>query len=490
LTSATELGILRAMSRNDERFRKTKIICTIGPASWDPTTLEVMCEAGMDVARLNMSHTEPDQVRALARQIRDCAASCGRPVALLIDLQGTKIRVGKLPQPLTLSPGSQVVLTPGDVATGRDVPVTYPDLASDLSAGDRVLLSDGQIELRVRQVRPPRVEAEVVVGGSLRSGRGVNLPGVSVKAPPLTEKDLADIDLALEIGAEYIALSFVRSAENVLELRKRVADDVLVLAKIEKEQAVRELEPILEAADAVMVARGDLGSELPFEQVPLVQKRIVRSANARYRPVVIATQMLESMTEHPQPTRAEASDVANAVLDGTDAVLLSAETAIGRFPVESVRALTRVIRQVESAGGVLLAGPPYDVSASPPGREPVPTEVAVACATLEAVRALRAPAIVTFTRSGYTARVVSSRRPPVPILAVTDTERVQRQLSLVWGVLPVLCRAEPTHEDMWEIARAELQRRELAVPGDRIVVTAGVPFHVRGTTNMVRIETL
>jgi len=478
------------MSRNDERLLKTKIICTIGPASWDRASLEALCEAGMDVARLNMSHGSPDQVRALAGQIRDCAVSSGRPVALLIDLQGAKIRVGRLAEPLNLSLGSRVALAPVADAEGSDLPVTYPDLAAELSAGDRVLLSDGEIELKVRQVSPPRVEAEVVIGGSLTSGKGVNLPGVSLRAPSLTEKDLRDIDLALDIGAEYVALSFVRSAENVLDLRERVTDDVLVVAKIEKEQAIRELEPILEASDAVMVARGDLGTELPFEQVPLAQKRIVRRANRRYRPVVIATQMLESMIEHPKPTRAEVSDVANAILDGTDAVLLSAETAIGRFPVESVRALTRVIREVESTSGVLPGGPPYDVPASPAAGEPAPTELAVACATLEAVRALRAPAIVTFTRSGFTARVVSSRRPPVPILAVTDTVKVQRQLSLVWGVLPVLCQTEPTHEDMWEIARAELRRRGLAGPGDRIVVTAGVPFHVRGTTNMVRIETL
>ncbi|KPK75919.1 MAG: pyruvate kinase [Gemmatimonas sp. SM23_52] len=478
------------MSRNDERFLKTKIICTIGPASWDPASLEALCEAGMDVARLNMSHSEPDQVRALAGQIRDCAARSGRPVALLVDLQGAKIRVGRLPEPLHLSSGSRVALVPAADARVGDLPVTYADLAADLSPGDRVLLSDGQIELKVRQVSPPRVEAEVVIGGSLLSGKGVNLPGVSLRAPSLTEKDLGDIDLALEIGAEYVALSFVRSAENVLDLRKRLTEDVLVLAKIEKDQALRELEPILEASDAVMVARGDLGTELPFEQVPLAQKRIVRRANRRYRPVVIATQMLESMIEHPNPTRAEVSDVANAILDGTDAVLLSAETAIGRFPVESVRALTRVIREVESTSGVLPAGPPYDVPTSPPAGEPASTELAVACATLEAVRALGAPAIVTFTRSGFTARVVSSRRPPVPILAVTDTVKVQRQLSLVWGVLPVLCQTEPTHADMWEIAGAELLRRGLAGRGDRIVVTAGVPFHVRGTTNMVRIETL
>ena len=473
-----------------QRSGMTKVICTIGPASEAEDVLIRLCEAGMDVARLNLSHSGAQEVRAIAARVRECASRAGRPVAILLDLQGPKIRVGDLGEPLALEPGMSVTLAPAEAATPGEIPVTYADLARDLSVGDRVLLKDGRIELRVRAIEIPRVQAEVVVGGIVESGKGINLPGVRVGAPALTEKDLGDLDLASELDVEYVALSFVRSAENVRELRRRLPDDVLTMAKIEKGVAVAEFEAILEASDTVMVARGDLGTELPFEKVPLVQKRIVRAANSRHRPVVIATEMLETMIERPRPTRAEVSDVANAILDGTDAVMLSAETAVGRYPVESVQALTRVIGEIESSSSLLSGGPACDSPPPSRGRGTVPTELAVAQATLEAVRALDAPAVVTFTRSGFTARVVSSRRPPVPILAVTDRAKVYRQLALCWGIVPILARGESTYEGMWERAAAELRERGIAAAGDRVVVTAGMPFHVRGTTNMVRIEVI
>lgn len=444
----------------------------------------------MDVARLNMSHSSPDEVRATARMLRESAGDSDRPLALLVDLQGSKIRLGHLSRPVKIESGGQVVLSPAALASHDELPVTYDRLADDLAAGDRVLLNDGRIELRVSEVRPPKVVCEAVTAGEVTSGKGINLPGVRVGAPALTDKDIHDIELASEIDADYLALSFVRSAENVRELRRRVPDDTLIMSKIEKAVALEELESILEASDAVMVARGDLGTELPFEQVPLIQKRIVRRANDLHRPVIIATEMLESMIERPRPTRAEVSDVANAILDGTDAVMLSAETAIGRHPVDSVRALSRVIRAVESSGSQVEGTPPYDVPASTAEEGPMSTEAAVALATKEAVRAVDASVVLSFTRSGFTARLVSSRRPPVPIVAVTDSERVRRQLSLVWGVLPVVCESDPSYEEMWNLGRAEILRRGLASPGDRIVVTAGMPFHVRGTTNMVRIETI
>ena len=476
------------MSHGTGQFLKTKIVCTIGPASRNPEVLRALCAAGMDVARLNMSHSTPDEVRAAAQAVRECGESIGRPIAILIDLQGPKIRLGDLPAALTVDVGDRVVLAPAGLASGSELPVSYQELSTDVSTGDRILLNDGQVELAVRDVKSPRVEAEVVVGGQLSSRKGINLPGVHVSAPALTEKDLADLELAQELGAEYIALSFVRSADNVRELRERLSSDALVMSKIEKDAALDELDGILEASDAVMVARGDLGTELPFEQVPLAQKRIVRAANERYRPVIVATEMLESMILRPRPTRAEVSDVANAILDGTDGVMLSGETAVGSYPVRSVEALARVIAEVEMKSKALTGGPPYDVPVFFDESEPAPTEVAVACATVEAVKAVRAPAVVCFTRSGYTARVVSSRRPPVPILAVTDDVTVLRQLSMVWGVVPVLCEDEANYDDMWRTARRELLRRGTAAAGDRVVVTAGMPFHVRGTTNMVRIE--
>jgi pyruvate kinase len=411
-------------------------------------------------------------------------------MAVMVDLQGPKIRIGRLAGPVDLAPGQRLTLAPADAAAGDELPITYPGLATDLREGDRVLLADGRIELRVRRLRPPRVDAEVVVGGSIASGKGVNLPGVHVSAPALTEKDRADLALALAIEADYVALSFARSAEHVRELRRLIPADVLIVTKIEKDAALEDLDAIIDESDAVIVARGDLGSELPFEKVPLAQKRIVRSANTRYCPVVIATEILESMVERSRPTRAEVSDAANAVLDGADALMLSAETAVGRFPLDSLQALTRVIREVEAAADLLAGGPIYDVPEAAARKGPATTEVATAAAAIEAVRATRAPAIVSFTKSGHTARVVSSRRPPVPILTVTDSVRVYQQLALVWGVVPVVHAGEPSSEAMWETARAELVRRGLASRGDRVVVTAGWPFHVRGTTNMMRIETL
>ncbi len=479
------------MTDGKNRLLKTKVICTLGPASSDPATIRALSRAGMDAARLNMSHSKPEQARAVARSLRECEKESGKPLALLVDLQGPKLRIGELAEERRLVEGQRIVLAPSDQAGPEDLPVTYATLADEVGLDGRILLDDGRVELRVRGVAPPRVEAEVVLGGAIVGGKGINLPGVRVSAPALTEKDLADLELALEIGADCVALSFVRSAEDVRDLRSRVPDEVLVMAKIEKDVALDDIESIIEESDAVMVARGDLGTELPFEKVPLVQKRIVRQANTRYRPVVIATQMLESMVERPRPTRAEVSDVANAILDGTDAVLLAAETAVGRYPVAAVDALSRVIREIESTSSVLATGPAYDVP--PPFQVdsgPTSIELAVACATLEAVRAIRAPAIVTLTSSGFTARVVSSRRPPVPILAVTDSPQVVRQLAMVWGIAAVFCPKEASWDNMWEVARAELLARGLARPGDRIVVTLGIPFHVRGTTNVLRIETL
>ncbi len=473
---------------NADGSLKTKIVCTIGPASSDPATLRELCAAGMNVVRINMSHTAAEQARAIAADVRECAASLDLPMALLIDLQGPKIRIGGLAEPVELAAGDAVVLAPSGDAAAGELPVTYEALAHDVSAGDRILVNDGRIELRVTSSDPPRVGAEVVIGGTVTSGKGINLPGVRVSAPALTEKDLADIELALDVGADYLALSFARSAQHVRELRDRLPDDVLVVTKIEKDSALDDLDAILEESNSCVVARGDLGTELPFERVPLAQKRIIRAANTHFCPVVVATEMLESMIERPRPTRAEVSDAANAILDGTDGVMLSAETAVGAHPVTAVQALTRVIREVELGSAALASGPPYDVAAPGLDSAAASTELAVACATLEAVRSARAPAIVTFTSSGHTARVVSSRRPPVPILTVTDSERVYHQLALVWGVVPVVHRGQATFDDMWETARATLLERRLANRGDRVVVTAGMPFHVSGTTNMVRIE--
>lgn len=468
--------------------RRAKIVATLGPASWDRETLVDLVRAGIDVARLNLSHGSPDEWARAVRTAREVANAEGRCLALLADLQGPRIRVGALAAPRALAAGDRVVLVPEEEGSraGEEIPVTYAGLAEELAPGNRILMDDGLVELEVARVEPPRLHCRVVVGGTVRGGKGINLPGVALRVPSLTEKDLGDLETAVELEVDYVALSFVRRGEDVRELRKRLPDDLLIVAKIEKDAALENLEEILEAADAIMVARGDLGTELPFERVPLAQKEMIRLANARQRPVITATQMLESMVEHPRPTRAEVSDVANAVLDGTDAVMLSAETATGRHPVRAVEAMNRIIREIERSAAT--QGPKYDVPlrAGPTGH--LRTEVAVAAAAVAAVPMLDAPAIACFTKSGFTARVVSSQRPPVPVVTVTDSVRTWHQLALVWGVRPVLCREEANYENMLQAARSALLEMELARPGDRIVVTFGFPFHVRGTTNTLRIE--
>ena len=468
--------------------RRTKIVCTLGPATWSPERVAALIEAGMDVARINFSHGTQERHAETIRNVREASRAAGRPVAILGDLQGPKIRVGVLPEAVELAPGDAITFAPEGEHRGRELPTTYPELAGDVDVGDVVLLADGLMELIVEDVAPPRVTMRVIHGGTLTSNKGINLPGVRVSAPSLTEKDLRDLEFALEQGVDYVALSFVRTAEDVLDLVSRIPEGgPLIVVKVEKGHALENLEAILAASAAAMVARGDLGVELPFEQVPLAQKRMIQMANLSSRPVITATQMLESMIENPRPTRAEASDVANAIIDGTDALMLSAETATGKFPVQAVQSMVRISQEIEDSH-VMDAGPHYDLPISASSDGHTPTERAVAGATVEAVRRLRAPVIVTFTSSGSTARVVSSFRPPVPILAITDTERTYNQLALVWGTIPVLCSAESNFEEMMNYARSEVVSRGLGKPGDRMVVTAGYPIHVPGTTNLLQVE--
>ncbi len=469
---------------------RTKIIATVGPASAAPETILALARAGVDVFRINFAHGSHEEHARTVRWVRETGAEMSKPVAILADLAGPKIRIGELPDPYRLEEDATVALAPEAEAQPDEIPTTYAALAQDVEVGGRVLLDDGIMELRVQEVRPPRVVCRVVRGGILQPHKGMNLPGARVSAPSLTEKDLIDLEFAVQQDVDYIGLSFVQRAEDVIDLRRRLPDGPLIVAKIEKDVAVRQIEPILAATDAVMVARGDLGVELPFEEVPIAQKRIIQLANLYGRPVITATQMLESMVSMPRPTRAEASDVANALFDGTDAVMLSQETAIGRFPVLAVEAMARIGREIERSHAY-EQGPKYDIPILENLRAgATPTEHAIAAATVEAVRLLGAPAIVTFTTTGFTGRLVSSYRPPVPIIAVCDQERTYRQLALVWGVEPVLWNGEVTYSGMLEAARQYLFDRGLAASKERVVVTAGYPFHVRGTTNMVRVEEL
>lgn len=462
---------------------RTKIVCTLGPATSTLDSITALAEAGMNVARLNFSHgTHVDHAERI-RLIRAAADAVGKPIAILGDLQGPRIRIGELALNIPLKPGDDITLVHENEGMGGEIPVTYSQLAHDVKVGDRILVDDGLIELVALDVQAPRVHARVIHGGVLRSHKGLNLPGVQVSAPSLTEKDIADVTFAVTEELDYLALSFVRRADDITSLRALLPAWMGIIAKIEKDAALANIESIVRTSDGVMVARGDLGVELPFEEVPVAQKKIIALANRIGRPVITATQMLESMVSNPRPTRAEASDVANAILDGTDAVMLSAETAAGAYPRLAVEAMRRIIAEVEQH-------PPsrqfYDPHEPPVGI--VTTEVAIAAATVAAVRMLGAPLVVVITKSGFSARIVSSHRPPVPILALTDNTRTRNQLALLWGVIPHVAESRPTYTEMAEVGKLVVRDLDLAAAGDRVIFTAGHPFGIPGTTNLLKVE--
>ena len=464
-------------------IRRTKIVATLGPATGAAAQIAALLEAGVNVVRINASHGTPEIRGGWIKLVRQAAEAQGQPIAVLVDLQGPRIRVGQLAQPRELVPGARVVFAPESVAAGDELPTTYEDLAKDVRVGAKILLNDGLLSVEVTRVVPPRVEGRVVDGGTLTSHKGMNLPGLHVSAPALTEKDREDVKDAVTWGADYLALSFVRKAEDLAELRQLVPPHIKLVAKIEKATALEDLSRILNACDAVMVARGDLGVELPFEEVPIVQKRLIHEANLHGKPVITATQMLESMVHNPRPTRAEASDVANAILDGTDAVMLSAETATGDYPLEAVRAMDRIIREMERH-----ALGRDDRRLGPRGDAAVPVEDSIAIGTSAVARMLKTPLIVTLTKGGFTSRKVAALRPPVPILAVTTELASYRQLALVWGVVPVLVTRVPGYDAMLTVVRDLILKRGYAKPGDRIVMTAGVPWEVSGSTNLIKVE--
>ena len=479
--------------------RRTKIVATLGPAWAEPHQMTALLDAGVNVVRINASHATPEVRASWIEQLQGLMQERTESCAILVDLQGPRIRVGTLPEALHLETGQRVVFAPEAEAAAGEIPTTYDALAADVRPGARILLDDGLLSVEVTRVHGSRVEAVVHYGGELRSHKGMNLPGLEVSAPALTEKDLEDARQAVALGVDYIALSFVRRPEDMEQLRGLVPRSTKLIAKIEKDTALRNLCGILDASDAIMVARGDLGVELPFEEVPLMQKQIIREAGLHGKPVITATQMLESMIHAPRPTRAEASDVANAILDGTDAVMLSAETAVGRYPVEAVRAMDRIAREMElqrqgrgvtidaalgrrSSEGVLLPN-------HRPGQGgPVRTEDAIAVAVCAAAEMLSSPVILCFTSSGFTARKVSTCRPGVPIFACTPEPETFRQLSLVWGVTSALIEHSADYDRMLAVARRRILERGLAREGERLVVTAGVPFDMSGTTNLLRIE--
>jgi pyruvate kinase len=473
--------------------RRTKIVATLGPAWEQPDQMRAMLDAGVDVVRINASHGTPETRSRWIRDLKEVQRQRDKASAILVDLHGPRIRVGELAEPRQLVFGQQVVFAPEDQVEPGELPTTYRELAEDVRPGTRILLDDGLIAVDVTSVVGERVHGAVRYGGVLKSNKGMNLPGVEVSAPALTEKDREEALRVVELGVDYLGLSFVRRPQDIEGLRRLVPKQVKLIAKIEKDTALQHLEGILGAADAIMVARGDLGVELPFEQVPLVQKKLIREANRHGKPVITATQMLESMIKAPRPTRAEASDVANAILDGTDAVMLSAETAVGAYPLEAVLAMDQIAREVESHrrdGDDHSRA--WQVSAAhlDQPHATTRTEDAIAVAVCAAADLLKVPLIVCLTSSGFTARTVASYRPLVPILAVTPEPDTFRQLALIWGVVPILVDRRPDYDTMMALTRELVVKKGLAWPGDRIVITAGVPFDLAGTTNLLRIETI
>ena len=474
-------------------MRRTKIVCTIGPATHSEEKLEQLIRAGMNVARLNFSHgTQEEHLQVLLR-VRAIAERLGCPIAVLQDLQGPKIRTGLLQdgKAVTLVDNTQITITTRDiVGNAQIISTTYKALPHDVKPGDRILLDDGLLELRVVSANECDVQCLVVHGGELGEHKGINLPGVAVSSPAITEKDRDDLRFGIEYGVDYVALSFVRSAEDVREakrlIRQYVAEmygehaelDIPLIAKIEKPEAVEHLDEILAVTDGVMVARGDLGVEMPPEKVPLIQKHLIARCNEEGLPVITATQMLESMITNPRPTRAEVSDVSNSILDGTDAVMLSGETSVGAFPVEAVQMMARIALEIEAS---------YDRTGPP-----IHKHRSLAQAVSHAARALaedpNVKDIVVITRTGNSARLISKDRPRVPILAYTPSERVYFQLALWWGVWPYRISMRDTTEELIALIEERLQHDRLVQRGEYVVIMGGLPMASEARTNFVKLH--
>ncbi|QLJ00947.1 pyruvate kinase [Streptomyces sp. NEAU-sy36] len=469
-------------------MRRAKIVCTLGPATDSYAQIKALVEAGMDVARFNLSHGTRAEHEERYQRVRKAADETGRSVGILADLQGPKIRLGRFDEgPVLLERGDTFTITVEDGVAGdrHGCGTTYAGLAGDVAPGERVLVDDGRVCLEVTSVDGPRVRTRVVEGGMVSDHKGLNLPGVAVSVPALSEKDEEDLRWALHTGFDIVALSFVRSGDDARVVRRIMAEEgrrLPVIAKIEKPQAVANLDDIVAAFDGLMVARGDLGVEMPLEQVPIVQKRAIKLARRNAKPVIVATQMLDSMVDNSRPTRAEASDVANAVLDGTDAVMLSGETSVGKYPVETVRTMAKIVTAAEE--DMLAKGLPPLTERNKPRTQ----GGAVARAAAEMGDFLGAKFLVAFTQSGDTARRLSRYRPPIPLLAFTPDPATRSQLSLTWGAETFLGPHVDSTDAMVDQVDELLLKYGRCAKGDVVVITAGSPPGVSGSTNMVRVH--
>ncbi|OKH38976.1 pyruvate kinase [[Phormidium ambiguum] IAM M-71] len=467
-------------------LHRTKIVATLGPASNRPEVIEKLVQAGMNVARLNFSHgSYEDHARTVAL-IRTISEKLDTPITILQDLQGPKVRVGLLPKgKIDLIEGEKITLVP--ISEYQDqintVPIDYPDLAADAKPGEQVLLDDGLLELQIKEIEEKTVACEVIKGGILKNRKGVNFPNLNLRLPSLTEKDRQDLEFGISQGVDWISLSFVRKAEDVRSLKELLAAkgaDIPVIAKIEKPQAISNIEEIVDECDGLMVARGDLGVEMSPEKVPLLQKRIIRMCNRKGIPVITATQMLDSMINNPRPTRAEASDVANAIMDGTDAVMLSGESAVGSYPVEAVEMMARIAYEVEKD---------LRFENNPAAKSDETHALSEALNSIDRTLPLRC--IVAFTSTGYTALIASAERPKAPVFALTHNIKVYHRLNLIWGVTPLLLDNQvETFENALLQAEDLLVQRKLVASGDRILIMGGVPMQRPGGTNFLKIHTI
>ena len=463
--------------------RRTKIVATVGPSSSSPEQLDALVAAGMDAARLNLSHGTHDDHRERAAAVREAQERAGRPLAVIGDLQGPKFRVGDLSEPLQLVPGTEITVVTGANGKEGELPIAPAAIGEVLQPGHEVLIDDGMVRLQVEEVASGRARCGVVVGGAVSSHKGVNLPGVPIPIPALTRKDLVDLEFALGLGCDFIALSFVRSAADVRDLKALVEQEgstAHVIAKIEKAEAVDALEDVLAESDAVMVARGDLGVEIGPALVPLVQKRIISKALERGKPVITATQMLESMIHHPEPTRAEASDVANAILDGTSAVMLSGETAVGEYPVQAVQTMDRIARAVEPSLGYR-----HQI---PEATDDPTIGNAMSNAACDLAEALGAAALLVPTFTGRTASAVARLRPRRPIVALTHKRWSVQQMAIEWGVTPIWIPESKNVEDLWNTSIDAAKQSGLVKSGDTVVITAGTAVNIPGSTNVIKVD--
>ncbi|MFZ4450646.1 pyruvate kinase [Salibacterium aidingense] len=471
-------------------MRKTKIVCTIGPASESPEMLRKLIEAGMNVARLNFSHGDFEEHKARIDTIRDIASETGKNVGILLDTKGPEVRTHTMKNgAVQLQQDQELIVSPEETeGTEKKISVTYPGIAEDLEPGKKILLDDGLIELEVIEIIGKDVKTKVLNNGELKNKKGVNLPNVKVNLPGITDKDAEDIKFGIEQEVDFIAASFVRRPSDVLDIREileeRGAEDIQIIPKIENQEGIENIDDILEVSDGLMVARGDLGVEIPPEDVPLAQKELIKQCNTAAKPVITATQMLDSMQRNPRPTRAEASDVANAIFDGTDAIMLSGETAAGDYPVETVQTMRNIAIKAESALK-------YETILSQRTKESHRSITnSISQSVSHTAYNLNAAAILTATESGYTAKIVSKYRPESPIIAVTSNEKVFRRLSLVWGVTPLLGRKAQTTDEMLDSTVYESLKADLVRHGDLVVITAGVPVGETGTTNIMKVHVI